>query len=209
MRPFPHEEQHMNKTMRSALIMAACAAAPAFAQPFPAYAPAWYVGVGAGQGTLNTDSNAFNNVNNISVGSKESTYTVRGGWRFTPFTAIELDYFDLGKYDFHARPVGTTANIDGEAKAKSYGASFVGIIPLNQFDLYGRIGWVRTKTEVNASNSGGLSTSPFNTSDTRSEATYGVGGRWNFVPQWGVFAEWMKNDNVKVDSWLIGVDFRF
>jgi len=48
-----------------------------------------------------------------------------------------------------------------------------------------------------------------NRSDTRSEASYGVGGRWNFLPQWGLFAEWMKNDNVKVDSYLIGIDYRF
>jgi OOP family OmpA-OmpF porin len=197
----------MKKTMRSVIVLAAvAAAAPALAQrPMP-YPSPWYIGVGAGQGTLDTNSNAFNDANNISVGSRESTYTVRGGWRFTPWTAIEIGYYDLGKYDFHARPVGTTANVDGQAKAKSYGVSFVGILPINQFDLYGRIGWVSTKTEVNASNN---SSSPFNASDTRSEATYGVGAHWNFVPQWGLFAEWMKNDNVKVDSWMIGVDFRF
>jgi hypothetical protein len=199
------------RTTRNVLLAAAAAmAAPAMAQYLPPPGPytPWYIGVGIGQGTLNTDSNAFNNANNISVGSKETTYTVRGGWRFTPWTAIELDYFDLGKYDFHARPVGTTADIDGSAKAKSYGASFVGILPIDVFDLYGRIGWVRTKTEVNANNAG-LSASPFNTSDTRSEATYGIGGHWHFTPQWALFAEWMKNDNVKVDSWLIGVDFKF
>jgi hypothetical protein len=203
----------MKNSMRLAILAAAAIATPALAQVLPPpgpYSP-FYIGVGAGQGTLDTNSNAFNNVNNISVGTRETTYTVRGGWRFTPWTAIELGYYDLGKYDFHARPIVTpSANIDGQAKAKSYGISFVGILPIDQFDLYGRIGWVRTKTEVQANNvSGGLSVAAFNTSDTRSEATYGVGGRWNFTPQWGVFAEWMKNDNVKVDSWLIGVDFRF
>lgn len=195
----------MKKTMRSALIIAAFAAAPAFAQPFPAYAPAWYIGAGIGQGTLDTNSNAFNDANGISVGSKETTYTVRGGWRFTPWTAIELAYYDLGKYDFHARPAGTNINIDGSAKVKSYGAAFVGIIPINQLDLYGRVGWVRTKTEAQANAAGFVA----NASDYKSEATYGAGGRWNFTPQWGLFAEWMKNDNVKVDSYLIGVDFRF
>src|SRR4051812_33430847 len=197
----------MKSTIRVAILATAFAAAmPALAQPMPAYASPWYIGVGAGQGTLDTNSNAFNDANNISVGSRESTYTVRGGFRFTPWTAIEIGYYDLGKYDFHARPVGTAANVDGQAKAKSYGVSFVGIVPINQFDLYGRIGWVSTKTEVNASNN---SSSPLNASDTRSEATYGVGGHWNFVPQWGLFAEWMKNDNIKVDSWMVGVDFRF
>jgi len=195
----------MNK-IRIAIAAAAVAVAfPALAQQ-PAYMSPWYIGVGVGQGQLNTDSNAFNNLNNISVGSRETTYTVRGGWRFMPYLALELEYYDLGKYDFHARPVGTTADIDGSAKARSYGASLVGILPIQQFDLYGRIGWMSTKTEVNASNN---SSSPVNRSDTRSEASYGVGGRWNFLPQWGLFAEWMKNDNVKVDSYLIGIDYRF
>jgi len=197
----------MNR-IRIAIAGAALAAAlPAFAQQ-PAYMSPWYIGVGVGQGQLNTDSNAFNKVNNISVGSRETTYTVRGGWRFAPWAAIELAYYDLGKYDFHARPAGTTVDIDGEAKAKSWGVSFVGILPIQQFDLYGRIGWVSTKTEVNASNNLTVG-SPLNRSDKRSEATYGVGGRWNFLPQWGVFAEWMKNDNVSVDSYLIGIDYRF
>jgi len=45
--------------------------------------------------------------------------------------------------------------------------------------------------------------------DKENEATYGVGGRWNFNPAWGLFVEWMKNDKIKVDSYLIGVDFKF
>jgi hypothetical protein len=200
----------MKKTMRYTLLAAAATiSAPAFAQylpPPPPYTP-WYIGVGIGQGTLDTNSNAFNNLNGVSVGGHETTYTVRGGWRFTPWTAIEIAYYDMGKYDFHANPAGSNVAVDGSAKAKSYGAAFVGILPIDQFDLYGRIGWVRTKTEVQANSN--LSAFPANGSDYKSEANYGVGGRWNFTPQWGVFAEWTKNDNVKVDSYLIGVDFKF
>ena len=196
------------KNIRFAVVAAAASLAiPAMAQMMPPPGPylPFYIGAGIGQGTLDTNSNAFNDVNNISVGSKETTYTVRGGWRFTPWTAIELGYYDLGKYDFHARPAGTNVSIDGSAKVKSYGASFVGILPINQFDLYGRIGWVRTKTEAQANALGFTA----NGSDYKSETTYGVGAHWNFTPQWGLFAEWMKNDNVKVDSYLIGLDVRF
>ena len=28
-------------------------------------------------------------------------------------------------------------------------------------------------------------------------------------PTWGLFAEWMKNDKLKVDSYMGGIDFRF
>ena len=45
--------------------------------------------------------------------------------------------------------------------------------------------------------------------DRQDEATYGVGARWNFSRNWGLFAEWMKNDRIRVDSYLAGIDFRF
>jgi OmpA-OmpF porin, OOP family len=199
------------KMLRNALLAAAAAATfPAAAQFMPPppgpYLP-FYIGAGIGQGTLDTNSNAFNDLNGVSVGSKETTYTVRAGWRFNPYFAVELAYYDLGKYDFHARPAGTTADIDGSVKVKSYGAALVGILPIDQFDLYGRIGWVRTKSEAQANSN--LSAFPANGSNYKSDANYGVGGRWNFTPQWGLFAEWTKNDNVKVDSYLIGIDWRF
>jgi hypothetical protein len=33
--------------------------------------------------------------------------------------------------------------------------------------------------------------------------------RWTFAPNWAVFGEWMKNDKIRVDSYLGGIDFRF
>ena len=97
--------------------------------------------------------------------------------------------------------------VDGEAKAKSVGLSFVGTLPIDQFDIYGRIGVARSEMKLNANTT--LSTEAFNRKDKETEATYGVGGRWHFNPAWALFAEWMKNDKIKVDSYLIGVDFKF
>ena len=45
--------------------------------------------------------------------------------------------------------------------------------------------------------------------DTQEEATYGVGARWHFARNWSLFAEWMKNDKIKIDNYLGGIDFRF
>jgi len=170
----------------------------------PAYSP-WYIGAGVGQGHLSASGTDLTGLNNAQLDTNETTYTVRGGWRFSPYGALELGYYDLGKYAFHA-PSGA-GNIDGEGKAKSYGISLVGILPLNQFDLYGRIGYAHSELKVNAS--APLIATTFNAKDTQNEATYGVGGRWTFVPQWALFAEWMKNDKIKVDSYLIGIDFKF
>ena len=189
------------------LIAAGLASAlPAMGQSMAAYSP-WYIGVGAGQGHLSTSGTDLTGFTNANVDRNETTYTIRGGWRFSPYGAIEVGYYDLGKYNFHGDTTGGVAAVDGQAKAKSYGISLVGILPIDQFDLYGRIGYAHSELKVNAS--APLVPTPVNSKETHDEATYGVGGRWTFVPQWALFAEWMKNDKIKVDSYLIGVDFKF
>ncbi len=192
----------MQKTRSLLIAAAALAAVPAFAQQ-PSYSP-WYIGAGIGQGHLDASGTDLTGLDNAQVGNTETTYTVRGGYRFTPYLGVELGYYDLGKYDFHG---SGAASIDGQAKAKSYGISLVGTLPLDAFDLYGRIGYAHSELKLNAS--APLILTPYNSKESQDEATYGVGARWNFHPAWGLFAEWMKNDKIKVDSYLIGIDYKF
>jgi OOP family OmpA-OmpF porin len=187
----------MKKCIKALALVAAIGAAPAFAQ-------SWYIGGGAGSGNLNKSGQDLTGLSNVTVDDSSTTYTVRGGYRFNPYFALELGYYDLGKYSF----TGNAGPIDvvGTGKAKSYGISAVGILPINpQFDLYGRIGWAESELKVQANTALANATD----SDRQSEATYGVGGHWMFSRNVGLFAEWMKNDRIKVDSYLIGIDFRF
>jgi hypothetical protein len=197
------------KALRSALIAAAVlAAAPAMAQygRGMSYSP-FYIGAGAGQGNLNRDAGDLTGLNNGILDDTSTTYTVRGGWRFNPYAAIELSYYDLGKYTFSGTVPASTVHIDGEVKAKAYGISFVGILPIQQFDLYGRIGYVNSEMKANVHATTVLTS--LDAKDHQGGATYGVGGRWEFVPHWALFGEWMKNDKIKVDSYLFGIDYKF
>ncbi|MFZ3320906.1 MAG: porin family protein [Usitatibacter sp.] len=190
------------KSLRNMILTCAIAAAlPAFAQSQP---PEWYMGAGIGQGHFGVSGTDLTGIDNAQVQTHETTYSVRGGWRFSPYAALEAGYYDLGKYRINGN--GPFA-LDGSAKATSYGLSLVGILPMDMFDLYARVGYAHSQVKVNAS--ANLVTTSFNSSDTHDEATYGVGGRWNFNPNWGLFAEWMKNDKIKVDSYLVGLDYRF
>ena len=197
------------KALRTALLAAAVlAAAPAMAQygRGMSYSP-FYFGVGAGQGNLNRDAGDLTGLVNGSLDDTATTYTVRGGWRFNPYAALELSYYDLGKYTFAGTIPASTVRINGEIKAKAFGISFVGILPIEQFDLYGRIGYVNSEMKANVHATTVLAS--LDEKDHQGGATYGVGGRWEFVPHWALFAEWMKNDKIKVDSYLIGIDFKF
>ena len=95
----------------------------------------------------------------------------------------------------------------GSAKAKSYGISIVGIAPIGQnLEIYSRVGWEESEIKATA-NLGQVATANVSTKD--SGASYAVGARWMFSPNFGLFAEWMRNDKIEVDSYLGGIDFRF
>jgi OOP family OmpA-OmpF porin len=190
----------MKKFAMAALAAATLSAAPAFAQQVQ---QPWYVGVGAGVGNLNMSGQDLTGLSNARLDDTDTTYTIRGGYRFHPNFAVEVGYYDLGKYDFGGS-IGTTS-VTGSAKAKSYGISLVGIAPIGQFDLYGRLGYAESELKANA----GTNLVSANAIDRQGEATYGVGARWNFTKEVGFFAEWMKNDKIKVDSYMAGIDFRF
>jgi len=198
------------KSIRNVLLAAAVLAAlPAMAQyrsSSMSYSP-FYFGVGAGQGNLNRDAGDLTGLTNGILDDSATTYTIRGGWRFSPYMALELGYYDLGKYTFSGTVPATTVRINGEIKAKAYAISFVGILPMNQFDLYGRIGYANSELKANVHATTVLAS--LDEKDHQGGATYGVGGRWEFVPHWALFGEWMKNDKIKVDSYLVGIDFKF
>jgi len=193
------------KRLTAIAIIAAATAAPAYAQyGNTVFAPHWYLGAGFGSGHFGVSGTDLTGLSNAQVDDKDTTYTVRTGFRFHENMALELGYYDFGSYAFHGTGAG---QVDGEARAKSFGISFVGLVPLGAAELYGRIGFARSELKVNASTD--LIGAPFNAKDKQNEATYGIGARWNFGRNLGVFAEWMKNDKIEVDAYVIGLDFKF
>jgi OOP family OmpA-OmpF porin len=196
------------RTFHLPLVAALLVALPAAAQySYPPGTSPWYFGAGVGQGHFGVSGTDLTGLENAQVDDKQTTYTIRTGWRFNPYWAFEIGYYDLGKYGFHGRTAGGVLDIDGEARAKSVGLSVVGFLPMRNFDLYGRLGYARSELKVNAS--ANLVATPVNEKQKQNEATYGIGTRWNVTRSWGIFAEWMKNDKIEVDSYLIGVDVRF
>jgi OOP family OmpA-OmpF porin len=187
----------MKKVITAVAVAIGLVSAPAFAQN-------WYLGFGAGVGNLGKTGQDLTGLDNATIDDSDKTYTIRGGYRFHPNFAVEVGYYDLGKYTYGGR-LGNV-DVSGSAKAKSFGLSAVGIAPLApNFELYGRIGIEQSELKANA-NTTNLTASE---SDKQTGATYGVGARYLITKQIGLFAEWMKNDKIEVDSYLFGVDFRF
>ena len=178
--------ENMKKLALAAFVVATGISAPCFAQNY-------FVDVGGGQGKASGEG--------VESGRK-SVWAARIGARLSPNFAVDAGYEDLGKYDETPAGIGVSGS---KVKASSWGVSLLAIAPLQQFDIYGRVGYARTKTSADITIPG---EGTFGASDNRNEAFYGVGGRYNWA-NFGVFVEWNKHDKADVNYWLLGVQARF
>jgi hypothetical protein len=175
----------------------------------PAWAEGWYVGVGAGRGSLKDtqdldfSSSTMAGIASTQFDAKDTILTARLGLRFHRNMAVELGYYHLGEYPFEIfAPQGT---IPGSAKARSYGLSFVGILPLDPVDLYGRIGYARSEVKSSASRADASAHATMRDN----EAFGAIGARWNATPHIGVFAEYQAHDKLEAKGYFLGVDYSF
>jgi len=110
---------------------------------------------------------------------KDRQLGVFAGYRFHPNFAAELGYHDLGS----ASAPGATYD------AKAFEADVVGMWPLGrQFSLYGKLGAYQGKAET-----AGLS-------EKNTDATFGFGAQWDFMPNLGVRAEWQRYPGLGGDT---------
>ena len=182
----------MNRFATSFALAAALACGPALAQ-------GWYAGLGIGQGTVDFGAVPAG----VSVDDEETAYQVRFGYRFHPSLALELGYYRLGDYGLSTTLDGVS--VSAGAQARSVGLSLVGTLPLERFDLYGRVGYARSELKASGSALG------FSASERERENEWfaGVGGRFKLSREVGVFAEWQRHDKLELDAYFVGVDLRF
>ena len=179
--------------------IAACAALAAAFATAPAFGQGWYVGAGVGQGTAD-----FGGVPaGVVIDDKDTTFTVRLGFQFHRNLGVELGYYHLGDYGASATANGVT--VSAGAEARSVGVALVGTLPLERFDLYGRVGYARSELKAGASALGFSATER----GRENEWFAGLGGRFNLSRELGVFAEYQRHDKLEIDTYFIGVDLRF
>ncbi len=87
---------------------------------------------------------------------------IMGGWRFTPYVAVQLDWSDYGRSQAAVNQLGLTT------KTTAWTPSVLGILPIGPVELFAKLGESFYNVDVN-DNSGKLVTSSGN------DVTYGVG----------------------------------
>lgn len=140
-------------------------------------------------------------VGNASVGfntlskSSDTAYGVLVGYQYNPNLAVEGEYTDLGRFT-------TATGVTG--KSDAWGLSAVGILPLDSFSLYGKLGIARSGTSTSAA-----------TGRNRTAATYGLGGQFDATPMIGLRLSWerygvgMTGQNAEDDLYSLAAVFKF
>ena len=118
-----------------------------------------------------------------------------GGWRFSPYIALEGGYADLGKADGDTVIFGQSVN--GQIEANALFAELVGSVPFGERARgFGKLGIanvdVELTTDVFAVPLAAAPRSSFSSDST--EAVYGLGGEIRFTPSLLGRLEWERFD---------------
>jgi OOP family OmpA-OmpF porin len=174
------------KHARSALAVLALAAGASLATPAAAQdlSPSrFYVGATVGQTTA-SDGCSGVILPGITCNDSDTAWRILGGYRLNPNLSFELGYQDLGKVE------ATGFGVNGEVTANVWELVAVGTLPLkNRFSIYGKLGGYRGDTTLR-SNAG------FSGSETNTDLTFGVGGRYDFSPLVAFRAEYQTYQSV-------------
>lgn len=194
-----------------AVSAAACfAAAPASAQQ-RAVQPVtgFYLGAALGGSKTDVDTGSLAAVGfaTTSTDDSDTSWNVTAGYKFTRTWAFEVGYVDLGTFGASGTFGGAPASVNADVTGWTF--SGVGTLPLNDmFSLYGKLGYLRSKTKGTASIAGALGRA---TSDENG-FTAGIGARYQFNRNVSVLLEgnhYDLGDNGDARNFLVGVRYDF
>jgi OOP family OmpA-OmpF porin len=129
---------------------------------------------------------------------------------FTPYIGAEVSYNSFGKAKVNV-PFGATS-LNAEAKSSGFGAFLVGQYPVENFRLFGKLGfgWLDNELNVTVPTAGAASQS-----DSSTEFAWGLGATYMFTKNFGLRGEYENfkysfedvSDNITM--WSIGVQYNF
>jgi len=172
--------------------LAAIAAVFAVSASAPALAQGWYAGLSGGRTEAKIPESNLDLARG-GIDRKDWSFGAKLGYDFTPHFGAEVAYYDLGRYGFGGEDAAGRP-LNGEAKVRSFNVAAVGTLPFSEtFSGYGKLGWSRTEIE-NSDNS---------------EMLYGAGLKWMVDRSWGLYFEWNRYHDTKLDNLMLGALVRF
>jgi OOP family OmpA-OmpF porin len=200
----------MKRLFTAALLASALGfAAPAMAQDINLQGA--YVGGSIGSSNYSTDE-CVGDCDKTDIGGK-----IFGGYMFTPNIGAEVMYVSLGKakVNFPDSLNGVPVVVSGEFKSSGFGAFLVGQYPVDNFRLFGKIGFAYLDNELSVTGSSGATVVTGDQSESSTEFAWGLGATYMFTKNFGVRAEYENfkwsfedaSDNIRF--WSIGIQYNF
>jgi OOP family OmpA-OmpF porin len=201
----------MKRLLTATILASSLAAGAAFAQG----TNPWYVGASVGQSNYSTDS-CVGQCDKTDIGMK-----IFGGYLFNEYIGAELAWGAYGSAKINTVEdigVGQPVNLLGEVKSSGFSGFLVGQFPIDQFRLFGKVGfsYLDTKLTATVPIQPGI---PLQFSDSQSDRSFefawGVGATWMVNSKFGVRAEYEAMKYKIVDTsntlsfWSIGVQYHF
>ena len=152
-------------------------------------------------------------------GGTDTAYKIAVGLQANQYVALEAQYIDLGegKAKAYVAVDDVTVRAKGAFDTKGFGANLVGTLPLDDFKLFGKVGYHRleTKGTVKGTATKGTQTLNFKVKDKTNEwvPSFGVGASYAFTPAIEVVAEYERYkkvaDSYDVDLASVGLRYNF
>lgn len=156
-----------------------------------------YIGVNLGESRFDNENCVFGfSCNDKSDDLAGKIYV---GGMFNPHFGVEVGYVNVGKQKLNG----------GDRKAQGANVSLVGVIPVERFSFFGKVGSTYSWTETSAT------AGPTGDKDGWG-LSYGAGVGFDMTPQTQLVLEWDRNridfagaNDTDVDLYTAGVKFRF
>lgn len=150
----------------------------------------------------------------------DTSWKIFAGYKLNQNVAIEGGYADLGKATASASGIrnGLTGNLDASVKSHAYFLDVVGIYPIGDFALFGKVGGAYTQTKAEASASYNGASASDSIKENQFAPKMGLGAEYSITKTIAVRAEFERYFNVgdanttgesDVDVWSIGLKAGF
>lgn len=211
----------MNAFLRASLIAAlALAASGAWGQ---SGVGGWYGGFSLGQSKIKIDD-SFVTVTGATASSltkdeSDTGFKLYAGRRFNPNFALEGGFTDFGKFSATRNVFApVTGSAGATIKSSGFHLDALGILPLNNFDLFAKAGVIYTTTKTDFSSSGAVTSGTSGGKKSELNGKVGLGAAYRLSQALTLRAEWERALNVgdanttgegDIDLLSIGLTWRF
>jgi OOP family OmpA-OmpF porin len=192
----------MKRLLTASILAASLASGAAFAQSL-GVGP--YVGGSIGMTNYSTDFDCFGDCDKTDIGFK-----VFGGYMFTPNFGAEIGYGAFGKAKIGVDVLGTPVN--AELKSSGFHGFLTAQYPIENWAIFGKIGFAYLDNEVSVTVPGFGSASE---SDSSTEFAWGLGFTYMFNKNLGLRGEYenfkysFQGESDNLNMWSLGIQYKF